>query len=415
MTVEQRITDFVTANMIATHAYQVALFRKHGRGDPSCWMADGVSDAELQRLVAHQQALLSEPPDAVRAWADGHAGSFDPSRDMRPLCASPLRASSPKLPVHVLRAYFACQPGTTALQAQALAGVLQMMLDIDRDGDLLHRLFAHYVRLGLPVHTGQIGIAARTDEEFLALARMLTPEFATAPFDTDDLTLRMMFRKLWTWGHRHTGERNARTVAQELLQEPDVQRLLPRLRAIPPQRIAQIGHSFSMEVHWQSPSAFVPFVREILASVNPSVAIRQWTAGGLSLSRPVAEQYYQDALEWKPNRVLFVVALHKDKDYVALERMTSGFRAAGVKEVAVFDHLRPTQENTMYEESEKQMRAVAQRAGLTIIKARARLDASPDVANFAALDGIHMAEPYHRTMATIWLEFLADSMTTGRA
>lgn len=95
-----------------------------------------------------------------------------------------------------------------------------------------------------------------------------------------------------------------------------------------------------------------------------------------------------------------------------LERMTAGFRAAGVKEVAIPDHLRATQHNDLYEESEGKMRAVAQRAGLTILQARAPLDASPDVARFLTLDGIHMAEPYHRLMAKVWLRGLADGGTT---
>ena len=242
----------------------------------------------------------------------------------------------------------------------------------------------------------------------MAIAQTLAPRFCASPFDTDAVTLRMMFRKMWNWGHRYTGERNCRTVALELLQEPDVQTLLPRLRAMPAQRIAQIGHSFSMELHWQSPSSFVPFVREILATVNPGVEIRQWTAGGLSLSRPAAEQFYREALEWKPDRVLFVVNFNKDEDYVALERMTSGFRTAGVKEIAIFNHLRPTRQSHQYEESEEKMQLVAQRTCLTIIGVRAQLDASPDVARFVALDGLHMAEPYHRLMAKIWLRFLAD-------
>lgn len=403
-----RRLQIVDANIAATHAYQVLLHRTNGKGDPTVWSGSGLDDAALQQLVARQQSLLATPPAVLAAWADGHPGAFDPARDLQPLLASPLRVTAATLPVNIMTGYLAGQPDVTLLRARALASLLQMMLDVNRDGDRLQELFALYVKLGLPVHTAQLGLPERTDEEFLALAEKLAPGFCAAPFDTDVKTVRMQFRKMWIWGRRHTGECDRRTVAHELLQEPDVQALLPRVRALPPQRIATIGHSFSMEVHWQSPSAFVPFVSEILARTNPAITVRQWTCGGLSLSRPQAQGFYQEALSWHPDRVLFVVAFYTDEDYTALERMAAGFRAAGITDVMIFDHLRATRHNTLYEESDTAMRAIAQRTGLRILPARRWLDASPSVDQFPTLDGIHMTEPYHRLMARAWLEALLE-------
>ncbi len=41
-----------------------------------------------------------------------------------------------------------------------------------------------------------------------------------SPFDTSPAGVRILFRKMWNWGHRWTGERDAHTLAVELLAEP---------------------------------------------------------------------------------------------------------------------------------------------------------------------------------------------------
>ena len=409
---DDRARQIVDANIAATHAYQVQLHRKSGRGNPVAWGARETTDPELARLVAHQQSLLATSPASIRQWVQGESSSFDPAADLLPLLGASLQPADASLPVNVIGDDLARQACVTPLQARALASLFQMMLDTTRDADRVQELFALYVNLGLPVHTAQIGLPARTDAEFMTVARQWVPLLGPAPFDTDEDSVRMQLRKLWNWGHRYTGERNRCTVARELLQEPEVQALLPRVRQMPPRKIAVIGHSFTMELHWQAPAAFVPLVSEMLAAVNPGVQIRQWMQGGMSLSQPVAEGFYREALAWQPDRVLFVTAYYSDADYAALERMTAGLRAAGVPEIAVFDHLRATRHNNVYEESDPAMQGVAERTGLKIIAARCVLDAAPDVDRFLTLDGIHMDEPYHRLMAKRWLCFLATGSMT---
>ena len=38
------------------------------------------------------------------------------------------------------------------------------------------------------------------------------------------------------------------------------------MKGLPAQRIAIIGHSFTMDLHWASPSAFVPIVTAMFAT-----------------------------------------------------------------------------------------------------------------------------------------------------
>jgi hypothetical protein len=52
--------------------------------------------------------------------------------------------------------------------------------------------------------------------------------------------------------------------------------------ADPVEKVAIIGHSFTMDLHWSSPSAFVPIVTVMFARENSSVQFRQFQAGGLN-------------------------------------------------------------------------------------------------------------------------------------
>ena len=53
-----RLAQLVEANVIATHAYQVLLAKKSGKGDPNCYGSGKLSDSELEALVEHQAKLL---------------------------------------------------------------------------------------------------------------------------------------------------------------------------------------------------------------------------------------------------------------------------------------------------------------------------------------------------------------------
>jgi alpha-N-arabinofuranosidase len=402
---EARLSQIVTANVIATHAYQVAL-AKHGKIEDPCWSLGKISDEDLKSLVRHQQSLLSENPQAVKAWAEGRPSAFDPAKDLALILRSPLDTSAPLLPVNVLAASFQARTGAAAIRCQALAGLLQMMLDVDRDGDLLQKLFALYVTLGFPVHTEKLGMAEKTDEQFLALAREIAPRMCGGPIDAGPLALRMMFRKMWNWGHRHTGERDRHVLATELLAEPDVQAILPKIRSAPPQKIAVIGHSFTMEVHWASPSAFVPIAAEILARTNPKVEIRQWQGGGLSPSRGDCRQFYQEALAWKPDKVLLVVLASGPGDAAALDEMVGGLARTGAQ-VMMFDKLR-ADDAGVYVDA-KVLAAISRKHGMKLLEVGPLLAASPDRERFVCLDGIHMTEPYHRLMAKQWLAYLSGA------
>jgi hypothetical protein len=403
-----RLGQVVEANVAGIHAYQCRLARTSETADKRAWGCGALGVSELDALVAHHYALLAEKPAAVRDWVEGRASTFDPARDLTALLASPLKAAASNLPVNVLAARFQEKTGARAVEARAIASLLQMQLDVARDADRLQELYALYAALGLPVHTARLGLAARTDADFLAIGRALAPQMCASPFDTSPDLLQMMLRKMWNWGHRHTGERDKRTLAREMLREPAIASLVPKLKGLPPQRIAVIGHSYTMNVHWSSPSASVPIAAEILAQAGAKAVVRQWQAGGMSAGRDDCRAFYREALAWKPDRVLFVVAVRGAKDEEAIAEMAAGLVAAGAR-VAMFDSLYGSlRMQTRYYPETGALAAIARRAGMALIPVAGRIDASPDHGSFLSLDGIHMTEPYHRLLAQAWLEHLAE-------
>src|SRR5262249_15285438 len=224
------------------HAFQMRLARKEGKGDAACWPADGPSDAALEDLVGHQTSLLAADPGSVRAWAAGQASSFDPGRDLRPLLEADLRMSD-RLPVNVFTRYLESQaPGRARADLRAVANLYQTVLEVERDGDRLQELYRFYLGLGLPVYVGSLGLPG-AGTHFLAGGGRLEGQACASPVGLTAAEWQIAGRKIWNWGEKNQHIRDARVVAEELLAEPDVAALVPRMKALPPERVAVVGHS----------------------------------------------------------------------------------------------------------------------------------------------------------------------------
>jgi hypothetical protein len=401
---EARLEQLVEANIIAVHAYQVLLARKQGNIDFNCWTAQSMSDTELQSLLAHQTSLLAVPITTVKAWAAGQTSSFDPSIDLEPLFAAKL-PMSPELPVNVFTSYLQTKTlSRPRSHIRSVANLYQTVLEVERDGDRLQELFTFYIGLGLPVYVGQFGLPG-TDADFLAAGRVLEGPSCLSPVGLSGGEWQIAGRKIWNWGEKNLHIRDAGVLATELLAETDIVPFIPKMRTLPPERVATIGHSFTMDLHWSSPSAFVPIVTAMFAKENPKVDFRQFQAGGLTSSRAY-KRFYADALGWKPSIVLLVLANRTDEDRADMRRMAEGFRAIGTRVLMFDDVLDPDDSNA---ERLQANLAAARYAGIQIIEVSSILNSSPDREGFSCLDHIHMTEPYHRLMAKQWLKALLDT------
>ena len=126
---------------------------------------------------------------------------------------------------------------------------------------------------------GQLGLPG-SDADFLAMGRQLEGKSCASPVGTTAAEWQIAGRKNWNWGEKNLGIRDDKVLAKELLEEPDVKALVPKIRALPAQRIAVVGHSFTMQLHWSTPGAFVPIVTAIFARENPKVEFRQYQGAG---------------------------------------------------------------------------------------------------------------------------------------
>jgi hypothetical protein len=400
---ESRLVQLVEANIIATHAYQVLLAKESRKADLSCFASGKLSDPDLKALVEHQARLLKTNMPALNAWVRGEPSSFDPAQDLTPILSSGLTISA-TAPINVFERYLKQKTHSSAINTRAVASLYQTVLEVERDGDLLQDEFAFYIKLGLPVSVEQLQLPG-SDEAMLAVGRELTSRTCTAPFDTGAAAWQIAGRKIWNWGEKNLHTRDEKVLAAELLGESEVSALRSRLRALPAQKIAVIGHSFTMGLHWSSPSSFVPIVIDVFRRENPKVEFKQFAAGGLTASR-AKQRFYQGVLDWKPDKVLLVVMTRTDADYEALKQLGVGFAAAGIK-TYTFDEIHdPESANP---ESVARAVTAARTGGIEVIEVGSVLASSPDRAKFVCLDGIHMTEPYHRLMAKEWLKFLAGA------
>jgi photosystem II stability/assembly factor-like uncharacterized protein len=398
-----RLEQLVEANVAGTQAFQIKLARATGKSDPACY-ASALTDAALDALETHQAALLASDPAIVKSWASGEPSAFDPTRDLDPLLSAGI-VLSPALPVSVFTEYLAAEaPERPRAHIRAIASLYQTNLEVERDGDRLQELFRFYIGLGLPVYVGQLRLPGR-DTDFLAAGRKLEGKTCASPVGTSATEWQIAGRKIWNWGEKNLHLRDDRVLADELLMEPDVAALVPRIRALPKQRVAVIGHSFTMGLHWASPSAFVPIVTALVARQNPNVEVRQFQAGGLTSTRAY-DRFFEDAVAWKPDVVLLVVMNRTDEDLAKLALLGRGLSAAGAR-VYAFDDVHDP--DTADPSRLRKEHEVEGRSGITVVEVGALLAAAPERDLFLSLDGVHMTEAYHRLMAKEWLKILAGA------
>jgi hypothetical protein len=400
---QSRLLQIVEANVLAVHSYQTDLGMKGGKGSPVCYDKGALTDHDLQILVAHQTRLLTSDLKDLVAWAKGQFTAFDPSRDLAPILQSNLQVPE-STPVNVYFRYLRQHSNAPQIQLRAIANLYQTVLEVERDGDLLQQEFDLYIALGLPVYVGQLHLPG-TDEDFLSVGKDLSGQTCESPFDTNAPAWQIAGRKVWNWGEKKLHIRDVQVLARELLAEPDVRPLIPRMRELPAQKVAIIGHSFTMDLHWSSPSSFVAIVTAMFGKENAKVQFRQFQAGGLSASRAL-KNFYPESLAWKPDKLLLVVMVRKEEDFDALRAMGEGFRKAGIR-VFVFDNVHDPEASDPQKVA--RINQVAREAGVTVIKVDSILSNAPDRGQFLCLDKIHMKEPYHRLMAKEWLRFLVGA------
>ncbi|MFB3892291.1 MAG: hypothetical protein ACE15C_09740 [Phycisphaerae bacterium] len=392
----ERLGEIVEANIIATHAWQVLMAQKARKPDMDCYAAGELSAKDLEALVAHQQALVTADPAAIKAWAEGKASTFDRAKDLDPILKAPLKLSG-SLPVSLAAEYLTAK--ATAAKAEparadirAVASLMQTVMEVNRDGELLQQQYEFYIALGLAAYQGQLGLGG-SDADIGEMAWELSPKTCPSPFGTKVRDWKIAARKVWNWGEKKLHIRDGRVLAREILQEADIKELVPKIKAMKARRIAVIGHSFTIDNHWSSPSSGTQIAATIFEMENPAVQWRHFNAGGIN-AVAAKKMFLDKALEWKPDQVFILVIASSPADLAAMKEMADAFTTAGAKFTVI-----PYQDKAA-------MQKLAGECKLTVADFDAAFAASPERANFVCLDGVHMTESYHRIMAKELVKFL---------
>jgi hypothetical protein len=402
-----RAAQVVEAVIAGTHAYQLRLARGAHTSGP-CWDATRLSDTDLDALVSHQAGLFASNRLALRDWIAGRdAMRFDPRGDLYPLLAAQVPLD-PGLPVNVFTTVVGRRSHARPEQVRSVASLYQLILEVERDGDVLQDAFAFLIGLGLPVYGGQIGLPG-DDAAHASLAAELASASCAAPFATDAAAWTIAGRKVWNWGEKHLGIRNADTVAGEMASDPAVKAVLSQLRTAPPSRVAIVGDSFTMGNHWASPGSFTTIAAALVARAQVPLEMRHYAAGGLKAAR-AWQLFGREVAEWHPDVLLFEAEVPSEDDVAALRTWLAALHEIRTR-VVMFDAIGDPSERDLAMRLRRL--GAAREAGVRVVPVEARLAASADHARFLSMDGIHMTEPYHRLMALAWLEALRDTLTAA--
>ncbi|HUW55122.1 MAG TPA: SGNH/GDSL hydrolase family protein [Planctomycetota bacterium] len=399
-----RRVRLVEACIVGTHAYQVKLHKKSGEGDPAAFGDQGMTDAQLDALVEAQKTLLAAEAGAVKKWVED-GGASPAATAVKTLLDADLKLDG-RLPVNAAADVLEGKPpgSGTWVRVRALASLLQVCLEVNRDGDVLQEMCRLYEPLGLLVGPSDLGIED-SNRAFLEVGTEIAQRSCDAPVKTTRGAWQIALRKVQNWSIKHRGVGPAE-YADEVLARDDIKPLIPKIRALPPERILFLGHSFTGPDHWSTLAPMNEILRAAFAKLNPAIVVGRMGHGGMSASQ-ARDRFLKDALAWKPDRVFVVVVVGSDADYAAMEEMSRKFKEIGC-ETACFDTLHPTRTSWVNPSREKLV-AAAKASGLVVLEVGDQLAAHPERRDFVCLDGIHMRPSYHKFMAGELLKYLIEA------
>jgi hypothetical protein len=397
----RRRAQLVEAIIRGTHLYQAGLAGKSGKGDAKAYGLQGLSQSDTDRLLKAYDAILAAAPADVAKWIAGDDQAFDGGKAVAELNAAKIELAD-NLPVSLIARFIALRVGKVEPAAvRAIASLYQMVLEVDRDGEVVPKVIRIYLAAGLPVYMGQLAIDYDTPQ-FELLAKELSPQCCPSPVGTGVSEWHIASRKVQNWGEHYTGKVTAATYAKQLLETSALKDCAAAIAAMPARKICVIGHSFTMSTHWSSQGSFTDIAIEAIRSINPKVEFVTFQAGGLTASRALKD-YADKAIAQKPGAVLLVLSYGSPQETQSLQQLVAKLVGAGAK-VYLFDALRARDDNPINPEADV-VKAAAQ-AGATVIEVRQVLQRHPLRGEFVCLDGIHMNPPYHKVMAGELVKFL---------
>ena len=192
---ESRREQLVTACIRGTHANQVAWALREKKGDARAFAPGACTPAQLQSAVQAHQHLLSGDADEIEKWIQGAPSRFDPAGDLQRLLALQFRFED-NLPVVLAMDDFRSRGarGATPAQVKALANLLQLVMEVERDGDLVQEQLKLYRKLNLLIGPCDLGYPD-DDDALEEVGLRLGGVACEAPYVTREGAWRITLRK----------------------------------------------------------------------------------------------------------------------------------------------------------------------------------------------------------------------------
>jgi len=407
----ERLVKLADALCAGVHWGQVLLCEKRKQGDAACFALPPGGVGQAQDLAKVFDRLCARPTDQVVTWATGGTQA-EVAADIGALLALPLPKAE-ALPLNVAHRYMHTRiTGPEEFFRRAVANLLQLCIEVDRDGTQLQDLVRIYVALGIK----QLSLPA-TEAEKRADGEKLAKETCACPFsmETDGEQWYAIMLKIENWVQKTSGQRDRTHLADELLREPEIEALVPKLKKLPPMRVAVVGHSMTMSLHWTTYGSWNDTACEIMKRLQPGFVNQGFHGGGMDASGAV-RVHLTNLLAWKPTETWILVGVRTQLDIDALDKLVSSLRAIG-SDVYIVDEVRPfikdPQEfwNPIPElKTEKQLlavqKAICAKYGGHVWEIVEKARQAPGMEKWEALDKIHMYTEGHlwycRELLKVW-------------
>ena len=325
------------------HAGQVAAaMESEAQSDPGLFDPAGHSADELRAMLALADSMVALGGDRIAAWVDSGA----PDADIERLLAAGEQAPAPldpRLPYNVYKTWLEKRLGTGDENSiLAMSNEFQLITEVERDGDLVQDLMMLYLKLGLKQCISSYGMPGGDLDTLLAIAEKLAPATGKTPFELTVPDWQLLLYKIEMWEAKNSGRRDKKVLAAEMIaSDPVVISMLDKLKSLPPKRVAFLGHSLTMSLHWSTYASWCDLAAEIVAAVNPDFSYADINSGGLSPNEADERGHLDQVREFKPRETYILMSPHEMMSQVSsVDTIIATLKGVG-SECYIVDGVRP--------------------------------------------------------------------------
>jgi hypothetical protein len=177
------------------------------------------------------------------------------------------------------------------------------------------------------------------------------------------------------------------SLAKALSEDPEIKAFVPIFKAIPPRRVAVIGHSHTMSARYATSACFFDIAAETVRLVNPGFEYQSFHSPGLQSTGALAAQL-PNVLPYKPTDTYILV----HPVFPAEQKLMQELLKAGIK-VYRFDSV--VQWGRYPRETTEAIRACCKENGVPFLELMARGWGLPGTQDWVGPDGNHMVTEGH--------------------